>query len=223
MTNKNNNRGSEWRKWDLHIHSPKCFLNNRFGESSIDDFVAKICQSEIVAVGLTNYFRFSDSDLGEVKDKLTQKGVAVFPNLEFRIQQKNKDNEEIHIHILFSNEVSKDRITNFLTRLKTIDGKCCKDLKKEDIKTTSIDISTLEETLKKDTDIEHLKDYLFVACPRGQGSFRPSSNDDGRGNTNAIRIDKFSDMLFGKSKDTDFFLNKDRYKNAKQKTSFIMF
>ena len=63
----NQNKGSIWRKWDLHIHSPKVFLNNQFSNASTDDFVKKISESEMVAVGLTNYFRFDDSELGEIK------------------------------------------------------------------------------------------------------------------------------------------------------------
>lgn len=210
-------KGSIWRKWDLHIHSPKAFLNNQFSTVSTDDFVNKISESEIVAVGLTNYFRFDDSELGEIKNKLTEKGIVVFPNIEFRTQPPNKENEEMHIHVLFSNEVSNQKITNFLGRLKTVDGKYCKDLTIEDIKTATVSIDTLKNTLAEDGDIKHLEDYLIAACPRGQGNFRPSGNDDGRGNNFAIVIDRYSDVLFGNADDTEFFLKQDRYKNAKLK------
>jgi len=213
----NQNKGSIWRKWDLHIHSPKVFLNNQFSNASTDDFVKKISESEMVAVGLTNYFRFDDSELGEIKNKLTEKGIVVFPNIEFRTQPPNKENEEMHVHVLFSNEVSIQKITNFLGRLKTVDGKYCKDLTTEDIKTTTVSIDTLKSTLAEDEDIKHLEDYLIVACPRGQGNFRPSGNDDGRGNNFAIVVDKYSDVLFGNTDDTEFFLKQDRYKNAKPK------
>src|SRR3989344_535916 len=182
------NKGSIWRKWDLHIHSPKVFLNNQFGNISTDDFVNKISESEIVAVGLTNYFRFDDSELGEIKNKLTARGIVVF-----------------------------QKIKNFLGRLKTVDGKYCKDLTTEDIKTTTVSIDTLKNTLAEDEDIKHLEDYLIVACPRGQGNFRPSGDDDGRGNNFAIVVDKYSDVLFGNTDDTEFFLKQDRYKNAKPK------
>lgn len=210
-------RGSEWRKWDLHVHSPKVFLNNQFGTTSNDDFVKKISESGIVAVGLTNYFRFDDSELGEIKDNLTKKGIVVFPNIEFRTQPPNKENEEMHIHVLFSNSVSTQKIKNFLGRLKTVDQKYCKDLTPQDIETTSITIDTLRNALAEDEDIKHLRDYLIIACPRGQGNFRPSNNDDGRGNNFAIVVDEYSDMLFGNSDDTEFFLKKDRYENAKAK------
>ncbi len=201
----------------MHIHSPKVFLNNQFGSITTEDFVNKISESEIVAVGLTNYFKFDDSELGEIKNKLTAKNIIVFPNIELRTQPPNKENEEMHVHVLFSSEVSTQKITNFLGRLKTVDGKYCKDLTTEDIKTTTVSIDTLKNTLAEDEDIKHLEDYLIVACPRGQGNFRPSGNDDGRGNNFAIVVDKYSDVLFGNADDTEFFLKQDRYKNARPK------
>ena len=211
------NRGSEWRKWDLHVHSPKVFLNNQFGSTSNDDFVNKISESGIVAVGLTNYFRFDDAELGEIKNKLNKKGIVVFPNIEFRTQPPNKENEEMHIHVLFSDSVSIQKIKNFLGRLKTVDQKYCKDLTTQEIETTSITIDTLRNALAEDEGIKHLRDYLIIACPRGQGNFRPSNNGDGRGNNFAIVVDEYSDMLFGNADDTKFFLKEDRHKNAKAK------
>lgn len=210
-------RGSEWYKWDLHVHSPKVFLNNQFGSTSIDDFVDKISESEIVAVGLTNYFRFDGAELTEIRNKLTQKGIVVFPNIEFRMQPPNKENEEMHIHVLFSDNIENKKIENFLGRLKTVDKKYCQDLTEQEIATTSITIDKLREALADDEDIEHLKDYLLIACPRGQGNFRPSGNDDGRGNKFAIVVDEFSDMLYGNADDTTFFLKEDRYQNSKSK------
>src|SRR3989338_9950534 len=103
-------RGSEWRKWDLHVHTPKTFLANQYNGCSIDDFVSEVVAKELVAVGLTNYFHFAEEELNEIKNKLQAKGVVVFPNLEFRTQPKNKDNEEIHIHIIFSEKLSKTKI-----------------------------------------------------------------------------------------------------------------
>lgn len=40
------NRGSEYKKWDLHIHSPFTILNNNFekiedGSPDIDKFIKK--------------------------------------------------------------------------------------------------------------------------------------------------------------------------------------
>ena len=148
---------------------------------------------------------------------MNKKGIVVFPNIEFRTQPPNKENEEMHIHVLFSDSVSIQKIKNFLGRLKTVDRKYCKDLTTQEIETTSITIDTLRNALAEDEGIKHLRDYLIIACPRGQGNFRPSNNGDGRGNNFAIVVDEYSDMLFGNADDTKFFLKEDRYKNAKAK------
>lgn len=214
-------RGSEWRKWDLHIHTPKTFLANEYTGCSIDDFVNELVAKSIAAVGLTNYFRFADEELDEIKTKLQAKGITVFPNLEFRTQPQNKENEEMHIHIIFSDTLSKSSIEGFLGRLKTVDDKYCKDLTLDEIKSTSISFESLVQALEQDKEIKHLQDYIVVACPRGDGNYRPSGDDDGRGNNLAVVIDKKTDALFGKKEDVEFFLKKDRYKGAKQKPVFF--
>lgn len=50
------NRGSEFRKWDLHVHSPYTVLNNQFsklqdGNPDIDCFIQKIKDENISAIG----------------------------------------------------------------------------------------------------------------------------------------------------------------------------
>lgn len=214
---KMSKRGSLWNKWDLHLHSPKTFLANKYGQCSTEDFVQKIVDAGIKAIGLTNYFRFEADDLGDIKHQLNNKGIVVFPNLEFRTQPPNKENDEMHVHIIFSDTIPLTKIQNFLGRLKTVDDKYCKDLTQHDIESTSVSYDTLKTTLETDKDIKHFEDYLIAACPRGDGSYRPGSNDDGRGNNFAVVIDKKSDILFGKAEDTDFFLNTSRYDGAEPK------
>ncbi len=140
-------QGSEWRKWDLHVHTPKSFLANGYKTCTTDEFVEQIVSKEIAAIGLTNYFRFADEELGEIKDKLNTKGIVVFPNLEFRTQPQNKDNEEMHVHVIFSHKTPKSKIEGFLGRLKTVDDKYCKDLTEADIKTTSVAFDSLKTAL----------------------------------------------------------------------------
>ena len=217
------NRGSIWRKWDLHIHSPLTFLSNEYknkGET-VDQFVNKIVASEISVIGLTNYFRFDERELTEIRDKLKAKGIVVFPNIELRINQPNKDGETINLHILFSNKTPIEKIRGFLFRLRTIKEKYCFELSsEEDFLSEIVGYDVLFKALDDDVSIKHLEDYLIVACPRGLGGFRPSKDNDGRGNTLAIDIDKLSDILFGNADDIDHFLRTDRYKNAKQKPVF---
>src|SRR5436305_2049545 len=52
-------RGSEWRKWDLHVHTPFSALNNGFGQD-FDRYAAvllrKAVEQGVAAIGVTDYF-----------------------------------------------------------------------------------------------------------------------------------------------------------------------
>lgn len=210
-------RGSLWNKWDLHIHSPKTFLANNFQNCSTDDYVKAIVDSGVKAIGLTNYFRFHEEELGSIKQQLNNQGIVVFLNLEFRTQPPNKEKEEMHVHLIFSDTIEVSKIVGFLGRLETLDKKYCQNLTNQEISNTLISYTTLIKTLEADNEIRHFDDYLFIACPRGDGNYRPADDDDGRGATFAVEIDKDSDILFGNSKDTNFFLGTNRYEGAEAK------
>jgi len=55
-------RGSEWHKWDLHIHSPLSALNNQFpmlsdGSPDWDRYIAALAQlTDIPGIAITDYF-----------------------------------------------------------------------------------------------------------------------------------------------------------------------
>jgi len=52
-------RGSEWRRWDLHVHTPDTALNDQF--RSWDEYLAVINgQNEVHVIGVTDYLLFSN-------------------------------------------------------------------------------------------------------------------------------------------------------------------
>ena len=52
-------RGSEWRKWDLHVHTPASGMANGYG-GDWDDYVKTLftlaVEREVAAIGITDYF-----------------------------------------------------------------------------------------------------------------------------------------------------------------------
>jgi len=209
------NNGSEWIKWDLHIHSPLSFLNNKY-ENDWTNWVDKLVKNEIKAIGLTNYFRFnSEKDLSEidiVRDKLKNTDIKVFPNLEFRIGQPNKDGDFINIHIIFSDKIETSRFNNFFTRLKLENEKFCSDLKSTaDFEKAVINKKDLEKALKD--NFNRIDEYLIVCVPNGYGGFR-SDNKVGRSVEIANLYDKMSDFVFAREQDRDYFLKEIRYENS---------
>jgi len=51
-------RGSEWRKWDLHIHPPGTRLSDGYKPLDWDRFCETIESSEVAVFGVADYFCF---------------------------------------------------------------------------------------------------------------------------------------------------------------------
>ena len=47
-----NQKGSEWHKWDLHIHTPASY-DWRGGDISPDDLIKKAIESELKVIAIT--------------------------------------------------------------------------------------------------------------------------------------------------------------------------
>ncbi len=205
-------KGSEWAKWDLHVHTPMTHLNNQFN-NEWDNWVQKIVDSEVKVIGLTNYFCFAINELETAKNRLNEHNILVLPNLEFRIAQPNKAGEFINIHIIFNpDKVDSTAIHNFLGRLQTKTNIYCNALYSEnDFSTAVVNDENLLNQLK--TDFTEYEDYLIVCCPNGYGGFR-SNNKEGRSVAIAQIFDKQAHFFFGRIQDRSYFLNKSRYENA---------
>lgn len=141
--------GSEWRKWDFHVHTPYSILNNHFGinpfdeTGNFDDYVVKLFTAAvdkgIAAIGITDYFMLEGykrirteylSNPAKMKacfpdDELRQKveQIFVFPNIEFRNDKfVGKGASSVNYHVIFSDEIPIQEIEeNFLHKL-TIAG-----------------------------------------------------------------------------------------------------
>ncbi len=166
--NKDQNKGSSWHKWDLHVHTPYTHLNKAY-QCSEKDFIQKLCDSEIDCIGLTNYFKFNEKEF-ELKEKIEERGIKVFYNLEVRLDYKNNKNEFLDFHIIFSDKVSSDGIKRFLSNMKIKPGKkLLADLEKDDFDKAVVNFDQLLECLEEEA--LNLRDkYLLGFLSRGHGS-----------------------------------------------------
>ncbi|WP_237393078.1 TrlF family AAA-like ATPase [Helicobacter pylori] len=160
----------------MHVHTPYTHLNKAY-QCSEEEFIQKLCTSEINCIGLTNYFKFNEKEF-ELKEKIEEKGIKVFYNLEVRLNYKNNKNEFLDFHIIFSDEVSSDGIKKFLLNMKAnvcgIEKKLA-DLEKDDFDKAVVNFDQLLECLEKES--LNLRDkYLLGFLSRGHGSSRSSSN-----------------------------------------------
>ena len=112
-------RGSEWRKWDLHVHTKDTSKNDNFTSPNFDEFCItffrKAIEKNIQAIGITDYFSIdnykkvksfvdqidSKSDFDEQeRDKI--KDIFLLPNVELRMLPATDKGVLINIHFLFN-------------------------------------------------------------------------------------------------------------------------
>jgi hypothetical protein len=115
-------RGSEWRRWDLHIHAPGTALNDGF--SDWDEFVDAVEQADesIAVLGITDYASintYKEFKKHHEVGRMSNVKLAI-PNLEFRVSPETKAGKGINLHLLVSPDDPDhiDRIEEALGRLK---------------------------------------------------------------------------------------------------------
>lgn len=57
-------KGSEWRRWDLHVHTKGTMKNDQFTSKDFETFCVamfkKAIKNEIAAIGITDYFNIDN-------------------------------------------------------------------------------------------------------------------------------------------------------------------
>ncbi|MCQ2723402.1 AAA family ATPase [Helicobacter pylori] len=176
MGNKDHSKGSSWHKWDLHAHTPYTHLNKVY-QCPEEEFIQKLCDSQIDCIGLTNYFKFNEKEF-ELKEKIEKRGIKVFYNLGVRLDYQNKEDQCLDFHIIFSDKVTQQEIDNFLRNADANVGgteKKLADLEKDDFDKAVVNFDQLLECLEKES-LKLRGKYLLGFLSRGHGSSRSSSN-----------------------------------------------
>lgn len=133
-------RGSTWKKWDFHVHTPYSILNNGYGfnpyesfegKDPFDEYVVRLftkaVEQNVSAIGITDYFsiegykRIKQEYLCD-PDKMAHlfpdaelrgrvKAILIFPNIELRLDTfVGKNAHSVNYHVIFSDTVSIDDI-----------------------------------------------------------------------------------------------------------------
>ena len=130
--------GSEWMKWDLHVHTPFSYLDNQFGDD-FDNYVKKLfkkaIEKEIAVIGITDYFCIEGykkikTEYLTNEEKLKElfsaeeieriKNIRLFPNIEFRLDTL-VGSDRVNFHVIFSDSMQiKDIEENFLHELDSV-------------------------------------------------------------------------------------------------------
>lgn len=110
-------RGSEWRKWDLHVHTPKSIVQSYGSDSkqAWDSFIQKLATmpTEIKVIGITDYLFCEGYEHLLTRRSEIPNIELIIPNIEFRLNtfSGTANNTKRHnFHILFDPSVSIEDI-----------------------------------------------------------------------------------------------------------------
>lgn len=140
------NRGSEWRKWDFHVHTKGTNKNDQFTSNSLDDFFyiffKKAYENKTEAIGITDYFsvdRYKDAVkyVSEIDSKFSEvaheklfnndeitfiKSIFLFPNVELRMLPTTDRGRLVNIHCLFNPDYIPHLENDFFGQIENQDG-----------------------------------------------------------------------------------------------------
>lgn len=127
MSPNNYPKGSEWRKWDLHVHTPAsfhwnggCLLRDMDVEEKNETFselLTTIEESDVEVFCFTDYWTF-DGYL-QFLDYLEQNELycskTIFPGIELRIEAPV--DYRLNIQVILSDKLSEEQLMDFYSRL----------------------------------------------------------------------------------------------------------
>ncbi len=113
-------RGSEWRKWDLHVHTPASYDWDKSCNATIEDIVDKALAEKISVIAITDHHTIEGID--EAVKAAKGKNLTILPGVELRTDKGNKG---IHIIGVFDSTVTSKTIYDKLL--------CPLNLSKDDV------------------------------------------------------------------------------------------
>lgn len=114
--------GSEWRKWDLHVHTPE---SHGF-TGDWEQFKIQLQQAECEVIGINDYF--SVAGYKKIQEEIDNRTLdignkKIFPVVEMRMTNsvQNRHNSNVthfNFHIIFNDDVDIAEIETFIKSLK---------------------------------------------------------------------------------------------------------
>lgn len=133
------NRGSEWGRWDLHVHTKGTARNDQFGDITFEEYCnqlfKKALEKDIRVIGITDYFSLDNFEKvldfqkdihnssfnAHEQERINR--ICLLPNLELRISPTTGKNTFVNIHLIFNPSLIDDFKNEILSEIKiSIDG-----------------------------------------------------------------------------------------------------
>lgn len=129
------NRGSEWGRWDLHVHTKDTAKNDQFGNITFDEYCTELFKAaldnDIKVIGITDYFSIENYErVKEFQDKIYSnmtfsqaeasliKKITLLPNMELRITPTTGKDKSVNIHIIFNPNIIEEFKNSFLPKVE---------------------------------------------------------------------------------------------------------
>ena len=94
-----NYHGSEWNRWDLHVHTASSYDYKYKGDDADELLCQTLEENNIKAVAITDHFKIDNVRIESLRSKAP--GIVFFPGVELRTD-KGADN--LHLILIFSEE-----------------------------------------------------------------------------------------------------------------------
>lgn len=140
------NKGSEWRKWNFHVHTKGTNKNDQFNSPTMENFFHFFFKTAFIkkveAIAITDYFsidRYLEAIdyVSDIENKIMPtgenlftedeidfiKGIFLFPNVELRMLPATDRGRLINIHCLFNPNYVPHLENDFFGHIENQDGK----------------------------------------------------------------------------------------------------
>lgn len=118
-----NSRGSEWRKWDLHVHTASSYDYKDKANDANDKLVQVLLENEIAAIAITDHFVIDKNRIQQIREKVNGR-ITVFPGVELRC---DKGTSNLHIILIFDEKADLDTLEEDFKVFKRNHGKSIAD------------------------------------------------------------------------------------------------
>lgn len=102
-----NYRGSEWNRWDLHVHTASSYDYKYKGDDADDLLCAALTSNGIKAAAITDHFTIDKQRIESLRTKAP--GIVFFPGVELRT---DKGANNLHVILIFSDQSDLTTLSN---------------------------------------------------------------------------------------------------------------
>lgn len=218
-------RGSEWRKWDLHIHPPGTKLSNHYSDDDWGRFCELLEKSDVAAFGITDYFSFDGylRAVDEFEKHCPGSGKLLLPNLELRLPEAlNRAGDIVDIHLILRPDPDGAYLTHLLHELKTqlTDERGrqlnCAQLSEKQYEQATVTRRDIDAALRATFGPNYSPDDAIIVVPAGNNGIRAAGPGKQRKAALADETDKLVHAIFGGSQNVEWFLSTERFEDPDQ-------